>query len=102
MNVLLVNPLFPPSYWSFHHALAFEGKRSAFPPLGLLTVSSLLPDSWERRLVDINVRELDDADIAWADVVFATAMIVQRDSLDEVVARSKAMGKRVAVGRGGG
>lgn len=98
MNVLLVNPLFPPSYWSFHHALAFEGKRSAFPPLGLLTVSSLLPDSWERRLVDLNVCDLDDADIAWADVVFATAMIVQRESLDEVVARSKALGKRVAVG----
>src|SRR5260370_37187708 len=53
MKVLLINPEFPDTYWSFHHALPFEGKRSAFPPLGLLTVSALLPPSWERRLVDI-------------------------------------------------
>ena len=58
MKVLLVNPEFPDTYWSFRHALPFEGKRSAFPPLGLLTVSSLLPDDWERRLVDANVRRL--------------------------------------------
>ncbi len=63
-----------------------------------MTVASLLPATWERRLVDLNVRDLDDADIAWADMVFATGMIVQRKSLDEVVARCKAMGKRVAVG----
>ena len=56
MKVLLINPEFPDTYWSFRHALPFEGKRSALPPLGLLTVSSLLPKSWERRLIDLNVR----------------------------------------------
>ena len=56
MKVLLVNPEFPDTYWSFRHALPFERKRCAFPPLGLLTVSALLPKSWERRLVDLNVR----------------------------------------------
>ena len=55
MKVLLVNPEFPDTYWSFRHALPFEGKRCAFPPLGLLTVSALLPASWERRLVDLNI-----------------------------------------------
>jgi len=58
MKVLLVYPEFPDTYWSFRHALSFEGKRSAFPPLGLLTVSAMLPESWERRLVDMNVRSL--------------------------------------------
>ena len=58
MKALLVYPEFPDTYWSFSHALRFEGKRSAFPPLGLLTVSALLPESWERRLVDMNVRKL--------------------------------------------
>ena len=38
MKVLLINPEFPDTYWSFRHALPFEGKRCAFPPLGLLTV----------------------------------------------------------------
>jgi len=41
LKVLLVNPEFPDTYWSFRHALPFERKRCAFPPLGLLTVSAL-------------------------------------------------------------
>src|SRR3989440_1961877 len=98
MKVLLVYPEFPDTYWSFRHALSFEGKRSAFPPLGLLTVSALLPREWERRLVDMNVRQLKDEEIAWADIVCWSAMIVQRDSLERVVAVCKARGKRVVVG----
>src|SRR2546425_11401912 len=98
MKVLLVNPEFPDTYWSFRHALPFEGKRCAFPPLGLLTVSALLPPSWERRLVDLNVRRLQSSDIEWADIVMATAMLVQKDSLKEVVKRCKAHGKRVVLG----
>src|SRR5438445_8426050 len=98
MKVLLVNPEFPDTYWSFRHALPFEGKRCAFPPLGLLTVSALLPDSWEGKLVDLNVRRLKTADIEWADMVFATAMLVQKDSLREVVKRCKAQRKRIVLG----
>jgi radical SAM superfamily enzyme YgiQ (UPF0313 family) len=98
MKILLVNPEFPDTYWSFRHAVPFEGKRSAFPPLGLLTVSALLPPSWERRLVDLNVQALKQSDLDWADMVFATAMLVQKDSLRDVVARAKALGKRVVLG----
>ncbi len=98
MKVLLINPEFPDTYWSFRHALPFEGKRCAFPPLGLLTVSALLPASWERRLVDLNVRSLKSSDIDWADMVFATAMLVQKDSLRRLVQRCKARGKRVVIG----
>ncbi len=56
MKVLLVYPEFPDTFWSFKHALPFQGKRSAFPPLGLLTVSAMLPKHWQKRLVDLNVR----------------------------------------------
>src|SRR5436853_3835408 len=98
MKVLLVNPEFPDTYWSFRHALPFEGKRCAFPPLGLLTVSALLPQSWERRLVDLNVQPLKSSDIEWADMVFATAMLVQKESLRDVVRRCKARGKRAVLG----
>ena len=98
MKVLLVYPECPDTYWSFRHALSFEGKRSAFPPLGLLTVSAMLPESWERRLVDMNVRSLKPADIRWADVVFASAMLVQKDSLKQLVAQCNAAGKRIIVG----
>jgi len=98
MRVLLVYPWFPDTYWSFRHALSLQGKRSVIPPLGLITVSAMLPASWEKRLVDMNVRAVTDADLEWADIVFASAMHIQKDSLAEVVRRSKARGKRVVVG----
>jgi radical SAM superfamily enzyme YgiQ (UPF0313 family) len=98
MKILLINPEYPDTYWSFRHALPFEGKRSAFPPLGLLTVSALLPPSWERKLIDLNVQSLKSSAIEWADMVFVTAMLVQKDSLREVVKRCKALGKRVVLG----
>jgi len=98
MKILLVYPEFPETYWSFRHALSFEGKRSAFPPLGLLTVSALLPGAWERRLVDMNIQRLRPSDIEWADMVFCSAMLVQKRSLRRVVELCKAAGKRVAIG----
>ena len=98
MRVLFVYPVFPETYWSFRHALSFVGKKAAFPPLGLLTVSAMLPENWQRRLVDMNVQPLTRSDIQWADIVFLSAMIVQRESLDRVVKLCKELGKRVAVG----
>jgi radical SAM superfamily enzyme YgiQ (UPF0313 family) len=98
MNVLLVYPEFPDTYWSFRHALSFERKRSAFPPLGLLTISAMLPADWNRRLIDMNIGDLDLRDIEWADIVFCSAMLVQRDSLRRVIALSKSCGKTVVVG----
>jgi len=94
----MIYPEFPDTFWSFKHALPFEGKRSAFPPLGLLTVSALLPSHWERRLVDLNVRRLKDSDLAWADVVFLSGMIVQGPSMKEQIARAKRHGLRTVVG----
>jgi radical SAM superfamily enzyme YgiQ (UPF0313 family) len=98
MRVLLVYPWFPDTYWSFRHALSLQAKRSVIPPLGLITISAMLPASWDKRLVDMNVRPLNDADLDWADIVFASAMHIQKDSLEEVIQRSKAKGKRVVVG----
>ena len=98
MNALLVYPEWPDTYWSFKHALPFEGKRSVFPPLGLMTVSSLLPKSWEKKLVDINVCPVSDADLKWADVVLVSAMLVQKESMRGILARCRARGLRTVVG----
>ena len=88
-NALLVYPEFPTSYWSMRYALEFVGKKSNMPPLGLLTVAALFPDDYNLRVVDMNVQELTDADLDWADFVFMSAMMIQRRSLDEVVERCK-------------
>ena len=70
MNILLVYPSYPDTFWSFRHALKFIGKKSTFPPLGLLTVAAMLPPEWEVRLRDLNVHPLHDNDLAWADLLF--------------------------------
>lgn len=98
MRVLMVYPKYPDTFWSFKHVLKLISKKAAFPPLGLLTVASLLPDDWEKCLVDMNVRSLEDADIERADMVFISAMIVQKDSAKDVIARCKELGKTVVAG----
>lgn len=98
MNVLLIYPEFPDTYWSFKHALPFEGKRSAYPPLGLLTVASMLPASWDKRLVDANVRALTGEDIAWADLAMFSGMLVQKPHMLELLARCRDAGVPTVVG----
>jgi radical SAM superfamily enzyme YgiQ (UPF0313 family) len=98
MKVLLLYPEFPDTFWSFKHALKFIRKRAALPPLGLLTVAAMLPEDWEKRLVDVNVRKLRDKDLAWADVVFISGMIAQQDSAHKLVARCRAAGRTIVAG----
>ncbi len=98
MRVLLVYPYTPDTFWSFRHALRLVSKRAAFPPLGLLTIAALLPREWELRLVDLNVEGLDDATLAWADFVLLSAMLIQRASVDEVVACCRRAGKPIIAG----
>ena len=80
MNILLIYPKFPDTFWSFNHAVSFIGQKAAFPPLGLLTVAALLPQKWSKRLVDTNVERLRETDLLWADMVFIGGMTVQRES----------------------
>ncbi|HEX3553930.1 MAG TPA: cobalamin-dependent protein, partial [Thermoanaerobaculia bacterium] len=97
-KALLVYPEFPPSYWGFRYALELAGKRSAMPPLGLVTVAALFPERYQLRVVDMNVAELTDEDLDWADLVLTSTMVVQQGSLREVIARCNRKGKPVAVG----
>ena len=98
MRVLLVYPEFPDTFWSFKHALKFIRKKSASPPLGLLTVAAMLPAEWEKRLADLNLEGLSQEDLEWADLVFVSAMIVQRDSTRQTLARCKEAGLQVVAG----
>ena len=98
MNILLVYPKFPDTFWSFTYALRFIKKKSAFPPLGLLTIAALLPEAWSKRLVDENIDELRDEDLSWADMVFVGAMAVQRKSAVHIIQRCKRRGLKVVAG----
>ncbi|MGD8290116.1 MAG: B12-binding domain-containing radical SAM protein [Desulfobacterales bacterium] len=98
MKALLIYPSFPDTFWSFRHSLKFIHKKSAFPPLGLLTVGSMLPENWEKRVVDLNVAKLTDKDLAWADTAFVSAMTVQRKSAHHTISRCKKAGVKVVAG----
>ncbi len=98
MNILLVSPRYPDTYWSFRHALKFISKKASNPPLGLLTLSSMLPADWARKLVDLNVASLRNADILWADYVFIGAMSIQSDSADEVIGRCQELKTKIVAG----
>src|SRR5262245_30887930 len=98
MNVLLVSPRTPTTFWSLKHAVRFLSRRAAFPPLGLLTVAAMLPKHWRLRHVDLNVRPLDDADLQWCDYVMISAMIVHRASVEEIVARAVQLARPVIGG----
>ncbi len=98
MKILLAYPQFPKTYWGFQDSIPYVAKKTSLPPLGLLTVAALLPAHWDVRLVDLNVRQLRDSDIRWADVIFAGGMLIQAPSLHEIVARSHALGRQVVVG----
>ncbi|KPK22818.1 MAG: radical SAM protein, partial [Dehalococcoidia bacterium SG8_51_3] len=98
MKILLVYPQYPDTFWSFRHALKFVSKKAAFPPLGLLTIAAMLPDKWEKKLVDMNVSRLVDEDIQWADYVFISAMAVQRDSVKEAIARCNKLHTKIVAG----
>ena len=85
MKVLLIFPQYPPSFWSFKYALRFISKKAAVPPLGLITISAMLPGSWQKKLVDMNVSSLRTSDILWADYVFISAMYIQKESVAIII-----------------
>ncbi len=98
MNVLLISPPTPETFWSFKHVMRFVSKRAAFPPLGLLTVAAMLPDHWQLKLVDLNVGRLETRDLKWADYVFLSGMIVHKDAIHDIAECCQRVGTPIIAG----
>jgi len=98
MNILLIYPACPDTFWGFRHAVDFISKKAVHPPLGILTVAAMLPGEWKKKVVDMNVSRLKDKDVDWADMVFISAMAVQKKSAQKVIARCKHKGKVIVAG----
>ncbi len=97
-NILMVYPEIPDTYWSFKHTLPMIGKKAVIPPLGLMTVAAILPEGYNVKLVDMNVTGLDEDDIIDSDLVFISAMIIQKESFNRVVEICNRLGKKVVAG----
>jgi radical SAM superfamily enzyme YgiQ (UPF0313 family) len=98
MKILLINPEVPNTFWSLKSALKFVSKKALLPPLGLLTVASMLPESFEKKLVDMNVTKLRDRDIKWADYVFITGMVIQKESIARIIERCRKFKVKIVAG----
>ena len=98
MKILLVYPEFPVTYWGFQHSMTLVGREATLPPLGLITLAAWLPPSWELRLTDLNLEQLGDGDLRWADAVFVSGMLIQAEAMQRVIARANRAGKRTVVG----
>ena len=98
MRTLLIYPEFPKTFWSYEKILDLVNRKVLLPPLGLVTVAALLPQQWEMKLVDRNVREVTEAEWAWAELVVISGMIVQKADMAEQIARARGRGLPVAVG----
>ena len=98
MNVLMIYPKYPNTYWSFKHALKFISKKAAVPPLGLITVSAMLPENWQKKLVDMNIEKPEDKDLEWADYIFLSGMYVQKDSVNEILDRCQNYSAKIIAG----
>lgn len=98
MKILLVYPKYPDTFWSFTHALEVMDKKAAMPPLGLLTIAAMIEEMHELKLIDMNVNTISDEDILWADYIFISAMITQKDSAEKVIAKCKNLNKKIVAG----
>jgi radical SAM superfamily enzyme YgiQ (UPF0313 family) len=98
MNILLVYPKTPATFWGFTDALKFISKKASEPPLGLITVAAMLPKEWNLKLIDLNITNLKDKDILWADYVFLSGMNIQMTSFKEVIKRSNTLETKVIAG----
>jgi radical SAM superfamily enzyme YgiQ (UPF0313 family) len=98
MNILLIYPQYPDTYWGFKHALKFISKKAVNPPLGLITVSAMLPNAWHKKLIDLNIESLKDEEIIWADYIFISAMNIQLNAAKELITRCKKKNKTVVCG----
>ncbi len=98
MNALLIYPDHPDTFWGFKHALPFVSKKATEPPLGLLTVAALLPKNWKKKLIHMKVDQLTDKDLIWADMVFISAMSIQKSSSRKVIDICKKKGIKIVAG----
>jgi radical SAM superfamily enzyme YgiQ (UPF0313 family) len=98
MRLLLINPRFPESFWSFKWAMdtVVNGRKTINPPLGLATLAALCPPDWEVTICDENIETLPLA--PEADIVGICGMGVQFSRQRELLGYYRSSGYYVVAG----
>lgn len=99
LRCLLVQPEFSATnFWYMKDALENIGAKTNSPPLGLLTVAALVPQNWQFRLLDLNVRNFTEDDWEWAQIICVGGMLPQQEGILACIDAAKSRGKYVVVG----
>lgn len=98
MNILLIYPEFPDTFWSFKWILKFIRKKATILPLGMATIAAMFPKKWNLKIVDMNVAKLEKKDIEWADCIFTGGMTIQKKSILQIIKICKKAGKLIVGG----
>jgi hopanoid C-2 methylase len=98
-RILCVFPKYARSFGTLHHAYPLTGRVSAFmPPQGILIVAAYLPEQWEVRFVDENIKPAQRADYRWADAVIVSGMHIQRPEINRINDLAHQEGKITVIG----
>jgi len=98
-RILCVFPRYTPAFGTFNHAYRLmKGVRAFMPPQGLLLIAAYMPQEWQVRFIDENIRKATDRDFAWADAIVVSGMHVQAPQIHDITARAHAAGKVVMLG----
>jgi hopanoid C-2 methylase len=97
-RILCVFPRYTKSFGTFDNAYPLLGVKAFMPPQGLLLIAAYIPNHWEVRFVDENVRPATERDFRWADAVLVSGMHVQRQQINEINRRAHALGTVTALG----
>jgi radical SAM superfamily enzyme YgiQ (UPF0313 family) len=93
-----VFPRYTPSFGTFEYAFPLVGAKAFMPPQGLLTIAAALPETWQVRFIDENLKAATARDFAWAEVVFVSGMHIQRSQINDINRRAHAAGKLTVLG----
>jgi len=97
-KILCVFPRYAPSFGTFEYAYPIVGVKAFMPPQGILVIAAYLPENWQVRFVDENLRRATPADFEWADAVFVSGMHIQRAQMDDINRRAHEHGRVTVLG----
>ena len=96
MNIYLIKPKFPVTYWGFEYSNDLSGVRYTSPPLSLATIAALTPPDIDVEICDENIEEIDyDKE---CDIVGLTAYLMQGPRADHKPPQIPKRGKLVVLG----
>src|ERR1700754_1517819 len=98
-RILCVFPRYTSAFGTFEYAYPLtDGVRAFMPPQGLLLIAAYLPENWQVRFVDENLKPATQEDFEWADAVMVSGMHIQRTQMNDICLRAHAHDLPVALG----